>query len=182
VTAGDQRSAGLAMTASTGEVVFTWEGPGVSTDVYARIYTTYEAPAIYCTAKVNSLGCSPQIAWSGEPTFSGADDFHVTASLLLNQKSGLCFWGYGGGALPFYGGTLCVQPPVSRTPVQLSGGSTSGQDCSGAFDSFFSHAYLAAKGVAVGDTLYAQYWSRDPGFAPPQSINLTNALSFDVRP
>lgn len=30
--------------------------------------------------------------------------------------------------------------------------------------------------------MYAQYWSRDPGFAAPNGINLTNALVFDVYP
>ena len=34
----------------------------------------------------------------------------------------------------------------------------------------------------VGETYYAQYWSRDPGFAPPDDIGLTDALRFTVLP
>lgn len=181
-TIGAQRSPGLSMSHSTGHVVFTFEGPGNSTDVFARIFTTYNEPFAYCTAKLNSLGCEPLISWTGSPTLSGADDFHVSASDVLNNKAGLLFWGYAGGAQPFAGGLLCVQPPVIRTPLQNSLGSASTSDCSGSFDTYFSHAYFAAKGVQVGDTLYAQFWSRDPGFAAPQNVSLSNAIEFDVRP
>ncbi|NUP95356.1 MAG: hypothetical protein HUU28_04250 [Planctomycetaceae bacterium] len=180
--AGDQKSVGIAIAPDGERVVVTFEGPGVSTDVYARLYERYEGPGTYCTAKVNSLGCSPTIGWTGTPSLSGPDDFHVTAGNVLNQKNGLLFWGLGGGALPYYGGTLCVQPPVFRTPAQQSNGNTSSSDCSGAYDFAFSQAYMASKGLQAGTKVFTQFWSRDPGFPGSSSIGLTNGLSFELRP
>jgi len=177
---GDQRRPSVALHESSGHVVMTWEGPGTSTDVFARLYTTYAAPQSYCTAKVNGLGCTPAIAWSGTPTLSGADDFHVTAGQVLNNRNGLLFLGLAPASAPFYGGTLCVQPPVVRGGVQNAGGSSGFDDCSGQYDMHLSHAWMSAKGLSVGDSAFCQYWTRDP--LSPQPIGLTNALSFDVRP
>jgi hypothetical protein len=39
---------------------------------------------------------------------------------------------------------------------------------------------MAAQSVQSGDTIYAQYWSRDPGFAPPNNYGLTDGLKFTV--
>lgn len=177
---GDQRRPSVAAHATSGHVVFTYEGPGVSTDVFARLYSTYAAPQTYCTAKVNGLGCTPSIAWSGAPSFSGADDFRIRATQVLNNRNGLLFVGRSPLAAPFYGGTLCVAPPVSRAPVQNAGGNAGVDDCSGIFDTLLSHAWLTAKGFVVGDDLQAQYWSRDP--FSPQEIGLTNALAFELTP
>lgn len=183
LTLGDQRRPSLAMTPATGDVVFTFDGPGNSTDAWARAYEMYEPPTAYCTAKTNSLGCEPQIGSSGTPTLSGADDFHVLASLVRNNKHGIAFWSGAPAANPFYGGTLCVAPPATRTPVQLSGGSVSGDDCSGAYDFHFTHAYMSAHALIAGSKVHVQWWSRDAGFpTPQQNIGLTNGLRFDVKP
>lgn len=180
--AGDQKSIGVALAPDGERLVVTFEGPGVSTDVYARLYERYLGPETFCTAKVNSLGCTPTINWSGTPTLSGPDNFHVTAASVINQKNGLMFWGFAGGALPYYGGTLCVQPPVLRTPAQLSGGNMAGSDCSGTYDFAFTQAYMTLKGLQAGDQIFTQFWSRDPGFPGSSSIGLTDGLSFELRP
>jgi hypothetical protein len=50
----------------------------------------------YCTPKVNSLGCSPQIFSTGVPSLSGTGQaFRIRASDVLNQKVGLMIWGRG---------------------------------------------------------------------------------------
>jgi hypothetical protein len=171
------------MTPSTGDTVFCFEGDGNQIDVWARAYQAYRPPTAYCTAKTNTLGCIPQIGWSGTPTLGGADDFHVTATLVRNNKGGLMFWGAAQQAAPFYGGTLCVETPVVRTPVQSSLGTPSGDDCTGTYDFAFTHAYMSSRGLVPGDTVCAQWWSRDTGFAiPQQNIGLTDGLQFDVKP
>ena len=185
--AGDQKLPSVAMTPATGDVVFSYHSPDQNnsswTDVYARAFSIYQPPTVYCTAKTNSLGCTPQIGWSGTPTLSGADDFVVSASQVISNKSGIVFYGFARAAAAFYGGTMCVYPPILRTALQASGGTASPDDCSGTYGFYFSHAYLAAHGLTPGTTMRTQCWSRDPGFpSPQQNIGLTDALEFDLRP
>ncbi|MFM7296050.1 MAG: hypothetical protein ACKO4Q_02375 [Planctomycetota bacterium] len=182
VTAGDQKSIGIATHPTSGLVAICFEGPGVSTDAFARLYTTYRPPTPYCSAKLNSLSCAPSIAATGLPSLTTSNPLRVSASLMLNQKAGLLFWGRAGGSVPYYGGTLCVRPPVTRTPIQQSGGLSAGLDCSGTYAFDFTPAYMAQKGLTSGDTVYAQWWSRDPGFTGSLAVSLSNALEFDVTP
>jgi len=138
------------------------------------------SPSTYCTAKTNSVGCVPQIDHSGVPTrVTGADDFTITASNVLSGKNGLLFWGRTALSNPFHGGILCVGPPTVRTPIQDSGCAICAA-CQGTYTFAFSHSYMAAHSVQSGDTIYAQFWSRDPGFAPPKNYGLTDALEFTV--
>ena len=139
-----------------------------------------DAPTIYCTAKVNSPGCTPRVATQGGPSASSADDVCVTAHDVINLKSGILFWGTASKSSPFLGGTLCVEAPVNRTPVQSSFGNLGPDDCSGQYSFHFSHAYMASKGIAPGTGIYAQFWSRDP--AAPFNVGLTDAAAFDVVP
>jgi hypothetical protein len=83
--------------------------------------------------KTNSLGCVPAIHWSGYASASPGSAFSITCTNVLNQKSGLLFYGYDVNSTPFQGGTLCVQSPTVRTPIQTSGGATSGSSCSGTY-------------------------------------------------
>ncbi len=138
----------------------------------------------YCTAKVNSLGCTPVIdSWGLPRATGGADIFMITASNVLNQKSGILIWSLTPGAIPFGGGTLCLSPPVIRTLGQNSGGTAlPAADCSGTYAFNFTQSYMAANGVVAGTTVNTQYWSRDLGFPPPNSIGLTQGLSFQVLP
>jgi hypothetical protein len=139
-------------------------------------------PVSYCTAKVNSQGCLPSIGWSGSPTLGGADDFHLTASNVINNKFGLMFWNDAQAAVPFMNGLRCVANPVIRTPNQSSGGNAPPDDCSGSYDFHFSHAYMASKGLQVGDAVYAQYWFRDPAQPDGTGVGLTDAAAFLICP
>jgi hypothetical protein len=139
-------------------------------------------PSNYCASKIDSLGCAPSIAWSGTPQFSGSQAFDLRGAQFLNQKFGLLFYGSLPNAAPFEGGTLCVQPPITRTPVQSSGGSASGSDCSGVYHFDFNqliHSGTDASLIA-GATIYAQYWARDPQDA--FTTSLSDALSFTICP
>ena len=136
-------------------------------------------PQSYCTAKLNSQGCLPVIGSSGTPSLT-TNDFHVTATNVLNQKNGLLFWGYARASNPYQGGYLCVKAPLTRTPLQNTGGNAPPDDCSGNLDFHFSASYLASRNVLAGERLFSQYWHRDP--ASPQPSGLTRGLSFLVEP
>ncbi len=161
--------------------ITTYFHPTCVTDMRTRVETTclpvYCAdPVVYCNGKVNSLGCTPAISYTGHPTLSGLDDFHVVCSQTLNLQNGILFWGTAIASTSFQGGMRCVALPLVRTALQVAGSGAPGNNCTGTYDFFFSHAYTASESVGVGDTLYAQYWSRDP--LSPSSTGLSNALHF----
>ena len=133
-------------------------------------------PLVYCTAKVNSLGCTPTATYAGHPTLSGLDDFVVRASNVLNNSNGVYFFGSAPHAAPFNGGTLCAAAPLTRTPVQNSLGNASPADCSGTYSYAWTHARMVA--WSSGSTLYSQFWSRDP--MSSAGSGLTDAVSFTV--
>ncbi len=143
-----------------------------------------DQPVTYCTAKVNTQGCTPAIGWTGTPSASQPVVFDVWAIRIINQKNGLLFYGFQEQAVPFHNGWLCVKPPIVRTAVQSSGGNPPPPDCSGTFHYDFNA--LIQSGVdpqlVAGTQVYAQYWYRDPGSPQPSNIGLTDALRFPIGP
>lgn len=140
------------------------------------------APVHVCEARTNSHGCEPRISWTGVPSRSVGDNFHVRAENVLNRQPGLLLWSLHRSRLAFEGGTLCVGLPLHKTPVQTAGGSPVLVDCSGSYDFRFGHELMQQAGLTPGTTVYCQYWSRDPGFAKPNDYGLTDALRFQVVP
>jgi glucose/arabinose dehydrogenase len=141
----------------------------------------FPPPFVYCTAKLNSQLCLPAISYTGLPKLAYTTPFVIHAAQILNQKQGLLFYGYGAQSVPFQGGTMCVSQPVKRTPVQNSGGSTQGTDCTGTF-AFDMSAYMAS-GVdpalqVPGQQVNVEFWSRDP--QDPFTTNTTDAVQFVV--
>ncbi|MBM3989125.1 MAG: hypothetical protein FJ294_14350 [Planctomycetes bacterium] len=138
-------------------------------------------PQRYCTSKVNSLGCTPTIGWSGTPSLSGTP-FTVECTQVLNQRSGLLFYGFAPQFLPFQGGYLCVRPPTARTPVTNSGGSPAPtSDCSGVHTFDFG-AHLSSgvdPALVAGELVNTQFWYRDP--ASSFHSGRSDALSFGLR-
>jgi hypothetical protein len=136
----------------------------------------------YCTAKVNSQGCTPTIEALGAPSASVLAPFRIRARNVLNNKLGLLFYGFAPDAAPFQGGHLCVQQPLRRTPVQDSEGNTAPEDCSGLYSFDFNHHIRSGIDplLGAGAAVCAQYWSRDP--SSPSTTGLTNALSFVICP
>jgi len=132
---------------------------------------------VYCTAKANSQGCIPSIGYAfGPPSVGGcACNFVITATAVLPGKNGLLFYGTTGPrATPFHGGTLCIEPPLARTPVQTAGGVGA---CGGTYAIEFN-AVLAGLGLAPGDPLWTQWYYRDATHADGTGVGLTNALHF----
>ncbi len=179
----------LSMSRDAVELVFHSVGsnlvPGdtnLNSDVFHR---RCGAPAGYCVAKVNSQGCVPAMSTLGIPMASGTQAFLLEAQQVLNHKAGMLLFSIAGpNAAPFGGGTLCLLQPVKRTPGQNSGGSIAGVDCSGTF-SFDFNAWIASgvnPALVAGCTVWAQYWSRDPGFPAPFNSSLTDAQTFVIWP
>lgn len=167
------------------ELVFTdWPGNVRVTDASAITLTpSCAAATTYCTAKLNSLFCLPAIGSSGAPSASAGSGFNITASNILNNKSGLLFYGLNGQlANPFLGGYLCVKAPTRRTAIQTSGGSPSGGDCTGTFTYDFNVRIASGvdTGLVQGALVDCQYWSRDP--TDSFTTNLTDALHFAICP
>jgi hypothetical protein len=173
--------------ASAGQDMYeAWLATGMAApEVIARADWGSSKPQTYCTAKTNSLGCTPSIGWFGRASASRADGFQVVVRNVRNNKSGLFFYSKTGrAALPFQGGTLCVAAPVLRTVVDTAGGQALGNDCSGGQSLEFNA--LIASGIdpalIAGVTVTTQYWGRDQGFAAPNNTSLSDGLEFVIAP
>jgi hypothetical protein len=148
------------------------------------------APIVYCVAKVNSLGCTPTIGFSGAPVAANTSGFLVNGSNVRNNKSGILFYGANTGqaSTPFTGGTLCVKTPIRRTQGLISGGNPApANDCSGVY-SIDMNAFAHQAGPPVppaillvpGTQMNVQFWGRDPGFPAPNNTTLTDALQYNI--
>ena len=143
---------------------------------------------VYCSAKLNSLGCLPAIAANGVPSASAGSGFVISASNVRNNKSGLLFYGVNGRhSVPFQGGLHCVQPATKRTLATNSGGPTGVNDCSGVYSldlNAFAQGDLGGNPLAalriLGTQVNCQWWGRDPGFPAPNNTTLSDALEFVI--
>jgi hypothetical protein len=169
-----------------------WTTGSTGGDDYLALQLDLNAlPQGYCTAKVNSLGCTPIVDFTGLSSASAASGFVVRSSIVRNHKSGLLFYGVSGTtSLPFQGGTLCVQAPIRRTPVVDSHGAASpANDCSGMFALDLNAFAAGALGgtplpalLVAGTQVYCQWWGRDPGFPAPDNTALSSGMRYRVLP
>jgi hypothetical protein len=137
-------------------------------------------PVSYCTSKVNSAGCTPSIRSTGLPSASAGSGFVITTIREVENKFGKHYYSTtGANNSPFQGGFLCLQPPLVRTPVQNSGGTS---PCGGVYMIDFN-AYIASgkdPSLVPGQQVWVQTWSRDP--ASPSATNLSDAITFTICP
>ncbi len=157
----------------------------------ATVYVLRDAPQIYCTAKVNSLSCIPEIGVRNLPSASAISGFQVYCTQVLNNQVGLLLYGTSGRLnLPFQGGILCVSPPLHRsTPVNSYGAPSPAHDCTGLYSidmSSFAAGLLG--GLPQPDLLFSgavvqcQWWGRDQGFTAPFNTTLSDAVEYTVCP
>ena len=152
-------------------------------DVFVRdLSSVCPQPISTCLSKTDSLGCLSRVSSSGQPSVGGTEPFFVCAAPMRNLRPGACLFSPTKLSAPFHGGRLCVggQPVMIMLPS--SGGSPTGDDCSGFLSFRFDAALFASLGIGAGTTLYTQLWYRDPGFAPPNNYGLSNGLKFTTCP
>jgi hypothetical protein len=139
-------------------------------------------PARYCSAKLNSQGCTPQISFVGSPSAASATAFTIDASKVINNKLGLLLYGRRRIDTPFSGGLLCVAAAVRRSPAQNSAGNPGGDDCSGSYSLDFNALIQSGLNPALtpGALVCAQYWQRDPNSS--FGVGLSDALGFYIAP
>jgi hypothetical protein len=139
------------------------------------------APVTYCTAKVNSLGCTPAISVVGVPSASFGNGCTLRTRNFLGGQTGLFFHSTSGAqSSPFHGGVLCVSSPLRRHAAHTLGGTPGA--CDGLLSEDFN-AYLASgadPALAAGTTVRIQSWSSDPG--DPFGDSLSDALELIVSP
>ena len=139
--------------------------------------------AVWCAWLQNSLGCRPVVALDGTPSVSATGGFEVTCTGLVSGTVGLFYYGTAGtqGA-SFQTGFQCVKPPLARAAAQATGGTWPPVSCTGslAFDLDDWVAKAKDARLVPGTTVYGQFWSRDPGAAPP--THLSSAVAFVLQP
>jgi hypothetical protein len=155
---------------------------GAATGRVSSLSIFPNTPTSYCTAKVNSLGCTPAISGVGLPSVVPGTHFNVKASNVLNNVPGILIYAYDAAATPFQGGFLCVGSPLTRTAGSFSGGTPPpAADCSGSFW-FDFNSYLQTgvdAALVAGQEVFCQFWSRD--VASPGGSSLSNALRFLIH-
>ncbi len=153
-------------------------------EVYIRDMALASVPKVYCLSTEGTAGCLPSMSFTGTPSASAPSGFTLTTSSLRNQKPGLLFYATTGSQLSLIpAGWLCVLPPLTRTSVQSSGGSSSSTtDCSGMLQLDFNT--WASSGVdpalVAGQSVWAQSWSREPDL--PATSYLSDAIVFTLGP
>lgn len=149
-----------------------------------------QVPQVYCTAKVNSFGCTPSIGATGMSSATIKSGFIVTTNNVISHQIGLYLYGISGrAAMPLSGGLLCVGSPLRRSLPLNSHGNPLPKDCSGRYVLDFNTYGVGALGgspapflMAPGNVVQAQAWGRDNGFSFPDNASLSDALEWMVGP
>jgi hypothetical protein len=149
----------------------------------ASVYLPLQlVPRAFCLSSLSSSGCQPAASAVGTASASAASGFTVTVAAVEGQASGLLYFGANGTQVQSWGTVSfqCVAPPIRRTGLQNSGG-TSGA-CDGALSLDFN-AWMAAHPGALraGDTIGVQAWYRDPSNTSSTQL-LSEGLRFSICP
>jgi len=158
------------------------DADGTRADMGAYPSDNGGAPSVYCTAKLNSLGCAPTVDFSGYASVSDVDAFRITCTKVISNRQGLFYYGYAATATPFQGGTKCVATPTLRMPIQNSLGNPAPDDCSGSYAVDMNARIQSGIDamLVVGVNVYGQFWMRDP--QSPSTTGLSDAIQFRVAP
>jgi hypothetical protein len=134
-------------------------------------------PRTYCSSSRNSTGLSAYMGWDGNLSLSD-NDFTLYAAIVPNGSNGLFFYGSVPQDVPYFGGHLCILPPLVRL----------GPPVTSAWNQFwrdldFTAAPLAygAGAVTAGSAWNFQLWYRDPA-AGGSGTNFSDGLRVVFEP
>ena len=139
----------------------------------------------YCTAKASSSGCLATMSGTAIALVSGAGDYTVAMTAAQGQRPGIFLGGTSApAAISFFGGTLCVQPPLKRSLIKFTGGTAN--TCTGAFSMIVNDGNAFPPGgtgfdAGPGSTSFMQGWYRDPQLMSPQGATFDVALSNGLQ-
>ena len=150
---------------------------GTVHDSFTLVNSSYAGEV--CRPKTSAAGCAPRMSASGSASASSTAPFLVDATAVPSGKAGILIYGFAPAALPFQAGTLCIEPPIRRTPLQSSGGLL---PCDGSFSIDFNQRIAAGTDpqLSAGATVWLQYWFRDGG--APFGTGLSDALQTPIAP
>ena len=168
--------------------IYDWRSSNAGT--YDRWEMSGDAPpAPYCTAGTSTHGCVPSIAAPNNPSLTSANPCVITVTNVEGQKSGMIFYGIDNTsfvATPWSAGSSsyqCVRGPQQRMDALSSSGTMDA--CDGSliqdFDAFqLANPTALGNPFALGQTVYAQGWYRDP--LSPKTTSLSNAIKMIYMP
>ncbi len=168
------RTGGVMRTGSVSQMVgpgrlSTGDNPAGDTQDWVVLVTAAKPTGgtvlSYGTGKLSSAGTSPYLTWTGAP--DEGQFFRIQVRDGIPNSPGFVFWGTGQNHAPFFGGTLWVNTPQVRMRVFALNASGAGG------------LTIPVHSVMVGAQRNYQFWGRDPGYAPPNDIMLTDALEVE---
>ena len=151
-------------------------------------YSAAPPPVVYCTGKINSLGCLPSIGSVGTASATATSGFIVSDINVRSNKPGVLLYSvFGPAANPFQGAFLCIGAPIKKACIVNAGGNST-NDCSGVFIqdmNVFAHAgsscNIPAPALLVSGTVIdCQWWGKD--FGAPFATSLSDGLEYTVGP
>ncbi len=126
-----------------------------------------------CTSVPNSTGSPAEIGFSGT-TSVGRDELSLTMSSVPTSTFGLFIQAELPGAFPLPGGTLCVQQPFFRLPIEQAAGNLITHDLT------IATPPVQAQRIFAGSTWRFQGWFRDA--VVPARYGLTDAVKLVFTP
>lgn len=151
-------------------------------DVFLHELPTVPLPTSFCTAKTNSLGCTPTITWSGLPSASAGSGFIIGAQQVLPHMSGALRYSSQGNAQPWQGGLICTAAGNPGRTWPQTASASGAPPCTGEYA--FDFNQFIASGVnpilIAGQRVFVQYYMRDP--ASTYGWGLSNGLDFTILP
>jgi hypothetical protein len=121
------------------------------------------APTLYGTGKLNSIGTIAQLDVMGVPSLA-PNQFNLKVENAVPGQNGLAFYGSAAASIPFFGGTLLVNPPLERLPVVTLDGTGS------------VVIPVPMDPAWVGQERFFQFWHRDPTHPDGTGVSLSSAV------